>query len=159
MARIQRAAAHLAVATALVVTSGCSATNPITTDLENPPSHGLAVDISENAGLVNLLVLTAADGATGALYGGAWNHNTEPVELTLALRDGTRLATFTIPAGETVRLGATQELRVRIPDVPVRPGAVMQLTAATDRGGAVTAPVPVLDGTLPPYDDLIPPPL
>lgn len=154
--RARRLAAGALLATSAVVTAGCSATNPITTDVAYPPSHGLPVDISETAGLVNLLVLTAEEGGTGALYGAAWNDNTVPVDVTVALPDGTVLGTVTVPALGTVTLGSRQEEQIRVPDVPVRPGAVMHLTVGTDRGGRVVAPVPVLDGTLPPYDELVP---
>ncbi|EYR63840.1 lipoprotein [Actinotalea ferrariae CF5-4] len=148
------AAGTLLAASALI--TGCSATNPITTDIAYPPSHGLPVDISETAGLVNLMVLTAEEGGTGALYGAAWNNNTVPVDVTVALPDGTVLGTVAVPAGGTVTLGSAQEEQVRVPDVPVPPGAVMELVVGTDRGGQVTAAVPVLDGTLPPYDPLVP---
>ena len=76
--------------------------------------------------------------------------------MTVRLADGTLLADVTVPARGTVTLGTRQEEQVRVPDVPVPPGAVLQLTVGTDRGGSVTAPVPVLDGTLPPYDPLVP---
>ncbi|WP_225755129.1 hypothetical protein [Actinotalea sp. Marseille-Q4924] len=154
--RVGRLAAGALLATSALVTAGCSATNPITTDIAYPPSHGLPVDISETAGLVNLMVLTAEEGGTGALYGAAWNDNTVPVDVTVALPDGTVLARVTVPAGGTVTLGSDQEVQIAVPEVPVRPGAVMQLLVGTDRGGQVVTPVPVLDGTLPPYDPLVP---
>lgn len=151
-----RWAAGALLAASALVTAGCSATGPTATETVDPPSHGLPVDISERAGLVNLMVLTAAEGGTGAVYGAAWNDNTDPVEITVALPDGTVLARVTVPALGTVTLGATQEEQIRVPDVPVPPGAVMELVVSTERGGRVVAPVPVLDGTLPPYDQLVP---
>nr|WP_297429680.1 hypothetical protein [uncultured Actinotalea sp.] len=144
------------VAASLLLATGCSATNPIMTDVEYPPASGLAVDISERAGLVNLMVLTGGEGRPGALFGAAWNDNTVPVDVTVRLADGTVLAELTVPAGATVTLGTRQEEQVRVPDVPVPPGAVLELTVGTERGGSVTVPVPVLDGTLPPYDPLVP---
>lgn len=152
----RRLAAGALLAASGLLAAGCSTTNPITTDVAYPPSHGLPVHISDRAGLVNLMVLTAEECGTGTLYGAAWNDNVVPVDVTVALADGTVLGTVAVPARGTVTLGSRQEAQIRVPDVPVRPGAVMELTVSTDRGGQVVAPVPVLDGTLPPYDQLVP---
>jgi len=146
---------HLAVAVlglSLALT-GCSATNEITTSVPYDPSDGLGLVIGD-VELANVLVLSVAEGAPGTILGSATNRGPSPVELTIGLGDGAD-TTIALDGGATVRLGPRDE-PVDLEAVPAPPGAMVTVHIDSDAGGATTLDVPVLDGTLPEYADLVP---
>lgn len=146
---------HLAVAVlglSLALT-GCSATNSITTTVPYDPSDGVGLVLGD-VELSNILVLSAAEGAPGTLLGSATNRGGGEAELTIGLGDGGG-TTIGLDAGETVLLGPEHE-PVDLEAVPAPPGALVTLHVDSDAGGATTLDVPVLDGTLPEYADLVP---
>lgn len=136
-----------------VALAGCSATNAITTDRNYDPSDGLGIVLGE-VELTNVLVLTAAEGEAGTVLGAATNRGTNPVDLSIGLGDGADTV-VALPAGGTVTLGPDAET-VGLESVPAPPGALVTLYLETAAGGSVTLDVPVLDGTLPEYEDLVP---
>lgn len=146
---------HLAVAVlglSLALT-GCSATNEITTSLPYDPSDGVGMVLGD-VELSNILVLSAAEGAPGTVLGSATNRGASAVELTIGLGDGDG-TTVALDGGATVVLGPRDE-PVDLAAVPAPPGAMVTVHIDSDAGGATTLDVPVLDGTLPEYADLVP---
>jgi hypothetical protein len=176
-------AAAVVPLTALVVLAlgGCSATNPMTTMNDYEAADGVRVELGDTV-VTNLLILTAAEGEPGTMLGAVTNRGEDDIELTLSLRpteegqEEAEIATVSIGGGDTVIFsperadaggedtaedtGATsrgaERATVDLEQVPARPGALADLTLTSDREGSVDVRVPVLDGTLPSYTDLVP---
>ncbi len=148
------AVAVVAVSLALG-TAGCSVTNPITTLNDYAASDGTLAEVGELRA-INLLVLASAEGAEGTALGGVSNTGAEAVEVTLAFPEGSASTSFDLAPGETVTLGPDQEEHFEIDSVPVPPGTYVELSIGTGRDGTTTVQVPVLDGTLPEYAELVP---
>jgi hypothetical protein len=176
-------AAAVVPLTALVVLAlgGCSATNPMTTMDDYEAADGVRVELGDTV-VTNLLILTAAEGEPGTMLGAVTNRGEDDIELTLSLRpteegqEEAEIATVSIGGGDTVIFsperpdagaedtaedtGATsrgaERATVDLEQVPARPGALADLTLTSDREGSIDVRVPVLDGTLPSYTDLVP---
>lgn len=157
--------APVALAAGLVLT-GCSATNPMLTQLDYNASDGLDLQVGDVRG-INLFVVTAAEGEPGVLVGALTNEDDEDVtvEISVSGEDGasTDPVRVEVPAGGTVSFagaesteGRVQAEEVELDAVPARPGAHVTLEVRVGTGESVTRRVPVLDGTLEPYDELLP---
>ncbi len=149
-------AAGLAVAGSVL--AGCSATNPITTENQYSASDGVRATLGD-VRASNLLVLTAAEGATGAMYGGLINDGAEDRTVTVAAGDET--TTVRLAPGQTALLGVDNPpvgdaADVRFSSVDVPPGGLLAVTLSTPEDGSVEIQVPVLDGTLPEYATAVP---
>lgn len=134
--------------------TACSATNPITTTTNYAASDGVRVDL-DDVHLGNLMVLSAAEGAPGVVVGQVSNEGVQDVRVTFGV-EGARTEAVAVDAGGTALLTTDGGTEVRLDSVPVAPGAYVALQIAVDAGGTTTADVPVLDGTLPEYADLVP---
>ena len=134
--------------------TGCSATNVIQTDRTYSPAEGVAVDLGD-VRLVNLLAVTTASGEPGALSGAVTNDGTVPAQVTLTA--GGDSATLDVPAQGTVYFGTGGDTgeRVELSSVDAAPGAMLDLTVATDTAGGASVQVPVVDGTQPPFDAVL----
>jgi len=154
--RTTRLVAGAAIAAALALT-GCSATNPITTHRDYAASDGVMVDVGDLR-LGNAMVLTSEQGAPGTLVGYVTNRGGEATEVWLRVADDStdEGARFRVGAGETVLLGPDADETVEVSSVPAAPGAEVDVLVRTDRDGTATSAVPVLDGTLEEYADLVP---
>lgn len=155
MARSRLSARPVAAVGAVLlagVLTACSTTNPITTHEEYAASDGVRAALGDISAENLLLVAVAAD-APGALQGALSNQGTDPITVTVATSsDSTDVR---VPAGETVLLGGTEGEDVVLA-TPGAPGATTDLSLSSGPGGTETVPVPVLDGTLPEYTDLVP---
>lgn len=134
--------------------SACSATNTITTDRSYQASDGVGVDLGDVTA-TNLIVLAAEEGAPGTMLGAVSNAGSSDAELTFMTPDSGGPVSIDVPAGETVVLGPDDEA-VDLEEVPVAPGAYLEVSVSTDQGGTSSVRVPVLDGALPEYADLVP---
>ncbi|MBD8059431.1 hypothetical protein IC607_10670 [Cellulomonas sp. JH27-2] len=143
--------------------AGCSATNPMTTEKEYSASDGVRATLGD-VRASNLMVLSSAKGAPGAVQGALTNDGATTRTVTLTAGDDT--ATVNVEPGQTVLLtedttgGAPGDGRENftIPAVSVAPGALLPITIATDTAGSQDLAVPVLDGSQPEYATLIPTP-
>lgn len=143
----------LALALAAGLTA-CSATNPITTTTNYAASDGVRVDL-DDVRLGNLMVLASAEGAPGVVVGQVTNDGDQAVRVTLAV-EGAVSDPVAVEARGTTLLTPDGGTEVLLEAVPAAPGAYVDLRVAVDGGGGTTASVPVLDGTLPEYADLVP---
>lgn len=155
-----------AVAVAAVAAAGAallSACAPTTTALNYSPSDGVTVsvgadedtDFTKLRGL-NLMVVSAEEGAPGNLLGALTNDTQEDVTFTLT-PEGATPATFDVAAGETVYLGGEAGEPVLLDAVSAEPGASVPSTLEAD--GVVTEfSLPVVDGALPEYAAYVPGP-
>lgn len=147
--RQQTRARRGAVVLSLAVAAGLTACSPITTQKPYAASDGLRVEVGEDLTVQNLLVVTAEQGARGAVQGGIVNNSATDATVRIDT------LTFDVPAGSTVLLGGTHGEDAFLDAVAVAPGANLPLTVGT-AGSETEVPVPVLDGTLPEYAELVP---
>lgn len=155
--RRPRLLALAGLAAATLALSGCSATNPITTQDEYAASDGVRATIGEIRA-DNLLLLSAGQGEPGVLHGGLVNDGVEDERVTLTF-EGAEPIVVEVPGGATVLLDGTDEdghADVRVEALDGVPGGVVPLTLETATWGSVSLDVPVLDGTLPEYATLVP---
>lgn len=143
----------LALAVAATLT-GCSVTNPITTEKPYAASDGVRATLGDLTAENLLLIAAEADGPA-ALQGALTNRGTESLTVEIATAGSSER--IRVASGATVLLGGTDGEDVVL-DTPVGPGATAEVTLSTGAGGTDTVPVPVLDGTLPEYADLVPQP-
>ncbi|GAA1859704.1 hypothetical protein [Myceligenerans crystallogenes] len=154
------------VAVAAVAAAGAallSACAPTTTTLNYSPSDGVTVsvgaeevsDFTKLRGL-NLMVVSAEEGAPGHLLGALTNDTQDDVTFTLS-PDGAAPATFDVAAGETLYLGGESGEPVLLDTVTASPGASVPSTLEAD-GVATEFSLPVVDGALPEYADYVPAP-
>ncbi|PID53823.1 MAG: hypothetical protein CSA58_07305 [Micrococcales bacterium] len=99
----------------------------------------------------NVLVVSAEKDAEGSFQATVINDSAKPVTVSFASAEGS-IGEVTVDPGQLHDLEAD---RLTIESVPVWPGELMpiQVSAA---GESVDLDVPVLDGTLPEYRDLVP---
>lgn len=141
-----------ALACAAVLLAGCSTINPITTDMHYQPSDGFEVAIGEDAKAMNLLVISSAAEAPAVLTGTVYNGDFDALDVSFSL-DGTTFVDVTVPALGTVVLGPDGTLVVGTSTAA--PGGIAQILIRSDVTGQFAAPVPVVDGTLPEYRDIV----
>ncbi|TGO06468.1 hypothetical protein [Serinibacter arcticus] len=144
-------------AAAGVVALALSACSPILTTKPYAAGDGTRV-AWEGTNAVrgeNVIVLAAEQGGEGRILGGLTNQTNEPVEITFGFAEGSS-ETVTVEANSTLLMNGTDEGDIILDDVPVAPGANVEMTFATPSLGQISLPVPVLDGTFPEYTDLVP---
>jgi hypothetical protein len=149
----------LGLAGAALATAGCA---PITTQQTYSPSDGVLVAIGEEVRASNLLILTSGEGEPGALVGALTNRTDQPTLVTVTV--GAESVDIPVDPGATVLLNAPDAPeadrlaveQVTLQSVPAPPGAVADVELSTPSAGSVTVSVPVLDGTLEPYGELVP---
>jgi hypothetical protein len=150
-----RTAATTAAAVAVLALTGCSATNPITTAEAYNVVDGVQARLTDTVAAQNLLVFTAEEGAPGTMTGALANQGREDVEVTLEI-DGADPVTIDVPARGTVLLGGDDGEEVELDSVDAVPGGLLTVTVSTTEGGSLALQVPVFDGSLPEYEDLVP---
>ena len=108
--------------------TACSVTNPMTTKNNYAASDGVRVELGEVT-VINLLVLTAAQGQPGTVLGAVANHGRERVGVTIALTDDTTQDTsFDVAGGGTVVVGPERDETLDLDATPAAPGALVELT-------------------------------
>lgn len=167
---VRAAVVAAGLATSLVV-AGCSATNPIQTEDQYDPSDGVSITLGDVRAL-NLLVVTAGEGEPGVLHGALTNQGDDDASVTVTFQTSGDDATATptadpttvaVPAGATVLLSGAdgaqdgdRTVAVDITSTPAAPGDVTTIGLTSDLAGSEQLQVPVLDGTLPQYEALLP---
>lgn len=148
--RAMRLAVAAVTAGAVAVLTACA---PVMTQEPYAASDGLRVELGDHVVVQNLLVVSAAEGAPGAVQGAILN--TGAAEATVVLFD----TEVSVDPGQTVLLGGTTGEPLVVDAVEAAPGATLPVELGVDGSSTQVVPVPVLDGTLPEYADLVPAPL
>ncbi|MDT0158510.1 DNA modification methylase [Microbacterium sp. ARD32] len=147
------AAAALGTAITLGAT-GCTFITPQeTTNIVNIAD---GVDVASTGGPVvvrNALIVATDDGSAGNLVAALVNDGDKSASLTVDVEG--RQLNVRVPAGETVSLGAGED-PLLIEGLGVKPGATVEVLFRSGDESADPIQVPVLDGTLPYYKDLVP---
>ena len=150
--RTRSTAAAGIIALSLLGATGCSAVNDQATTTEYSPSDGIVQNIGDVA-LRNILVVSDGDGEPGRLIGTVVNESSEPVNFELSV-GGSNLS-WNIPAGGKVVYDDAPQAEVLVQSVNVVPGTGIRAEASTGSETA-TLNVPVVDGQVPYYKDLLP---
>ncbi|QMU96025.1 DNA modification methylase [Microbacterium esteraromaticum] len=150
-----RLVAAIALGSALALgTTGCTFITHQATTNPYPASDGVPID--ETGGDViarNVFIVTTEDGEIGSLVGAFINEGDKTTTVDIDVAD--EQLTLRVPSAERVSLGA-EEMPLRIENLGVKPGATVEVLVISGDGEAVPAQVPVLDGSLPQYADLVP---
>ena len=158
-----RAATGLAVAglAAALTLTGCSATNPMTTEKEYNSSDGVGAHVGDIKA-INFLIASEAKGEPGALLGALENKGSDDADgddharRRRPDRQGARRRRPSCSAPPAAT--PTRTRTIVFESIPEPPGAVVPVTVATKDAGSVTLDVPIVDGTLPEYADSLPSP-
>ena len=144
---------RIAAATALVAAlTGCSVTNPIQTQVVYAASDGVRIVLGSNIEGENILVLTESAGSPGVLIGGLTNRGTEDTVVTIDVVGAGR---HEVPVAASSSVRFVGEDVLRFDAVDVAPGHTAPITLSTGTDGAKSLTVPVLDGTLPEYAEVL----
>ena len=139
----------------LLGATGCTFITPQSTQIEYPASDGVNVsDADGPLDIRNAFIVATEDGSVGNFIAAIVNPTDEKATLTLSV-DGIDSFTVTVPAGETVSLGANAD-PLRVVDLDTKPGATIEVHFQSGDSTGVKTQVPVLDGALPYYTDLVP---
>lgn len=153
------ATAALGVAVLLGAT-GCAFITPQSTKIQYSASDGVNVPDSGPLKIRNALIVTDEEGAAGSMIAAIVNETSDPQVLNLEIGDGAdaQKATVRVPANSSVSLGNpdSDTPPLIIDSVPVAPGANLPVYFQSGDGQGVLYDIPVLDGELPYYGDLLP---
>lgn len=142
-------------AVVLLGATGCTFISPQATTIEYSASDGVNVTDSAAPLVVrNAFIVANEDGSVGNLVAAIVNPTTERATMTIVI-EGIDPFTVTLSAGETVSLGADEE-PLRVIGLDSKPGTTIQVHFQSGDSVGVNAQLPVLDGSLPYYADLVP---
>lgn len=141
-----------ASAVVLLGSTGCSAINAQATTKEYAASDGIGSDVGP-VKLRNFLILSNGEDEPGRLVGTAVNVSDSPVRLTVAGSEGE--ARVTVPAKGEIRFEEQDEAAVQLPRTGAIPGSLSEVRVLVNTQEA-TVHVPVLDGSLEEYRELVP---
>jgi len=156
--RLRTGASIAAVALTAVALSGCSLFAVHQTLHPYDPSDGVGVAIGD-VRLINVLVFTE-DGVDGNLSAAAVNTGDEDVELTIQYESGGDKidVEIEIPGGETVTLGSGDLGQLFLPEIDTPAGTYLPIYFQYGTTPGKQVSVPVLDGSLSEYENLMPTP-
>lgn len=141
------AAATLALGLAAGL-SACSTTSPAVISTPYQAADGASATIPGSAiKLNNFLVVSSAKGAPGQVVGAVVNQGNEPVVVTMQTDLGATSqfsqTQIKVRAHSITQVGPSGT-EVTLPDTPVEPGALMQISANYQPKGGVSLTVPVV---------------
>ena len=149
--RLRRPLIALVIALAFAI-AGCA---PDTTMRSYAAGDGARADLANQIRAENVLIISEAEGSPGTVVGSIVNEWSQDAEVSLTVDGLGESITVTLPGSATVILSPDHESIV-LPSVPVPPGAVLNVQISTTESGSVTLPIPVLDGSMDPYQDYLP---
>ncbi|WP_404438114.1 DNA modification methylase [Microbacterium aerolatum] len=139
----------------LLGATGCTFITPQSTEIQYSASDGINIPDSDGPLQIrNAMIIATEDGSTGNLVAAIVNPTKQAEVLTVEL-EGAEPLTVRVGAGDTLSLGANAE-PLRIDDLNTMPGATVEVYFQSGDATGSAAELPVLDGTLPYYSDLVP---
>jgi hypothetical protein len=134
----------------LLAVTGCGLTSPATVTEPYDASDGVGTTIEgTGVSLHNFLVVTSEKGQPGAVIGTIVNRAQEAVTVSLSADPGATSspvqAEFLVPPRGSTAIGPLRTDKLTLTEMPVGPGEVIGMSAATT-GGGTSGPleVPVL---------------
>ncbi|MGB4136932.1 MAG: DNA modification methylase [Microbacterium sp.] len=141
----------------LLGTTGCTFLTHQASTISYSASDGVNIGAESGPLAVrNVMIVADENGEVGNLVAGIVNDTDRSETLTITVESLPPL-TVDVEAGKLVSLGANDE-PLRIDDLNVKPGATVKVFFQSGDGTGESADVPVLDGALPYYSDLVPGP-
>ena len=139
----------------LLGATGCTFITPQSTEIQYSASDG--VNIADTDGpleIRNAMIIATEDGSTGNLVAAIVNPTDKAATLTVEI-EGLDPLTVRVGADDSISLGANAE-PLRIDDLDTMPGATIKVYFQSGDATGAAADVPVLDGSLSYYADLVP---
>lgn len=153
--RAQRLSLIAAIGIGAMAFTGCSAINPQSTTTIYSASDGVRLDMGQME-LRNVLVISDGAGEPGRVAGSFYNQSDSDITLTFSGAAGSQTE-ITVKPGIPVILNSDNDAAL-LSTVEQPPGSVESLELRTSGAESQTATlqVPILDGTLNEYKDLVP---
>ncbi|MGR0319090.1 hypothetical protein [Agromyces sp. ZXT2-3] len=150
-----RLAASAALALGIAIGgSGCAMITYQATTEKYDPSDGVSADVG---GLdVRNVLIVSDDGEEGNLVMSVTNPTTDDETLSVQLVDQGDTFEIDVDGGETVSLGTAEEEPLLIENLDAEVGGLISVYLQAGSAEGVEINVPVLDGRLPEYEDLVP---
>ncbi|GGH43542.1 DNA modification methylase [Microbacterium album] len=152
-----RTLASLALGAVLALgVTGCAAITPQATTLMYSPSDGVNVPDTDGAAVkvLNAVVIADEQGADGNLVAALVNASDSSARLNVDW--GGQSLTITVPANDTLSLGTGDVEPVLLEGIDTPAGATIPMYFQSGDGEGVLVQVPVLDGCLDHFADLVP---
>ncbi|KZE92978.1 MULTISPECIES: hypothetical protein [unclassified Agromyces] len=148
-----RLAASAALALGIAIGgTGCGMITYQATTERYDPSDGVSAEVGSLA--VRNILIISEDGDEGSMILSVSNSGSE--DATLELQVGSETVEVDVDAGQTVAPGAGDEEPLLIEGLDAEVGGLVPVFVTTDGAEGREISVPVLDGRLPEYADLVP---
>ncbi|MRX44158.1 hypothetical protein [Agromyces kandeliae] len=134
--------------------SGCAMLTYQATTEKYDASDGVSADVGA-LDVRNVLVVSD-DGEEGNLVLSVTNTSTDDETLSLQFVDQGDTFEIDVDGGETVSLGTAEEEPLLIENLDAEVGGLVSVYLQAGSAEGVEIQVPVLDGRLPEYEDLVP---
>ncbi|WP_207345283.1 hypothetical protein [Arthrobacter sp. E3] len=153
--RAQRLSLIAAIGIGAMTFTGCSATNPQSTTMEVAVSDGVNLNLG-SLELRNVLVISKAEGSPGRVLGTFYNKADSDITLTISGAQGSQTEITVKPSMPLVLNGESD--KAILSTMGAAPGAVetLELRSSGAASETATLEVPVLDGTLSEYKNMVP---
>jgi hypothetical protein len=154
-----RLIASLALGALVVLgTTGCAMLSTQATTIPYSPSDGVNIPDSGPLQVRNVLLVTDEEGVDGNLVAAIVNQTSESETLTIQWGEGSSKSTekIRVPAHSTVSLGTEETDPLLLEGIDTKPGANLPMFFQSGDDDGIVANVPVLDGSLDYYGDLLP---
>ena len=135
---------------------GATACSPSTTDRFYAPSDGLRVALDSKIEAQNLMLLSNGSGAPAVVAGALKNYSDQDSAVRIAANDGSFELVFEIAAGELINFTENNVPTVMIDSLDAMPGSNVLATFEDPEGNTADLFIPVLNGELSYYEDLVP---
>ncbi len=153
-----RLIASLALGALVVLgTSGCAMLSTQATSIQYSASDGVNIPDSGPLQVRNVLIVSDEEGVDGVLVAAIVNATSESQTLTIEYGEGSKTTeTIRVPANTTVSLGTEETDPLPLEGIDTKPGANLPMFFQSGDSDGVLFEVPVLDGSLDYYGDLLP---
>ena len=153
-----RLIASLALGALVVLgTTGCAMPSTQATSIQYSASDGVNVPDSGPLQVRNVLIVSDEEGVDGVLVAAIVNATSETHTLTIEYGEGSKTTeTIRVPANSTVSLGTEETEPLPLKGIDTKPGANLPMFFQSGDSDGVLFDVPVLDGALDYYGDLLP---
>ena len=153
----KRAVATIAVATLVLFgTTGCNLVAPQATLKAYAPSDGTEVTIGD-VKVLNAILLSD-DGKAANLIASVSNDSDSRVQVTMQYESGSTKVDkkFSVPARGIENIGPDSSIEIEMKNIDAKPGDLFPVYIQYGNIDGKQLFVPVLDGTLAEYSDLLP---
>lgn len=156
--RARRAASVVLAGAVLLGTAGCTFFAPQTTLKPYDPSDGVGTQIGDV--YVRNVLLLAGDGGNASLLASVINETDNGVKVNFQYEgdgaDGKADKSIFANPGKATSVGGHEDEQIVLTGIDATPGTLFPIFVQYGDKTGKQLLVPVLDGTLKPYDDLLP---